>query len=83
MPIKDVPTIIKYALVDGTNGYVEIDATPQELENYLEECCEWHKVKHGHWEEAECGWKCSFCGGENELHPTPYCMWCGAKMEQT
>ena len=81
MPVKD-ECVVKYTLADGTNGEINLDFVPHDFIASLEESQEWQRVRHGHWEDSECGWKCSVCGGENELHPTPYCMWCGAKMEQ-
>ena len=43
-------------------------------------------VKHGHWKKTITWWiYCSVCGSEppSECNiPTPYCPWCGAKMDE-
>ena len=43
-------------------------------------------VRHGHWKKTITWWiYCSVCGSEppSECNiPTPYCPWCGAKMDE-
>ena len=85
MPTKRTTKVKYYTLTDS--GYIEIDATPQELETYLEESQEWRRIKHGHWTD-DC--RCSECGAEaitewNETGGawvmTPFCPFCGTDME--
>lgn len=86
MPPKRTTKVKYYTLTDS--GYVEIDATPQELETYLEESQEWRRVRHGRWKgKSIAGYstvKCSECGYvfmENS-GKWNYCPNCGAKMDQ-
>lgn len=39
-------------------------------------------VKHGHWEMYKTAYKCSVCEQEDPFGLTPYCRWCGAKMDE-
>lgn len=93
MPPKRT-TEVKYCTLTNS-GYIEIDATPQELETYLEESQEWQRVRHGEWRADEMSYTvgetwCSVCRtqyyiddlynvGENDL--PNYCPHCGAKMD--
>ena len=38
---------------------------------------------HWNWNPDHCHWKCSNCGGELADYVTPYCPWCGAKMNES
>lgn len=40
------------------------------------------EVRHGEWiEQSIYSFKCSVCG-EIEKYESPYCRWCGAKMDK-
>lgn len=40
-------------------------------------------VVHAHWFVASGWWLCSNCGGRSsDSRSTPYCPWCGARMDE-
>lgn len=36
---------------------------------------------HWEWNPDHCQYKCSHCGGEEPTCETPFCKWCGSKMD--
>ena len=38
--------------------------------------------KHGHWEMYGTAYQCSVCKEGDAFGLTPYCRWCGAKMDE-
>lgn len=39
-------------------------------------------VKHGHWKMYGTAYQCSVCKEGDAFGLTPYCRWCGAKMDE-
>lgn len=94
MPIKgEQQGYIYKALINGEWQEVTIQESPLELVERFEQDEEWTRVRHGHWiksEDADDGY-CSVCKCDMPMYKedwewkyseTPYCPYCGAKMDE-
>lgn len=87
MPIKGEQHGYTYkVLINGEWQEVTIQESPLELVERFEQDEEWTRVRHGYWisDEARIKDQCSVCGLSVNWSPykTPYCPFCGAKMDE-
>ena len=65
-----------YAPPDWFDGYYDIINQLRD-----EPAADVQEVKHGKWiEQGIYSFKCSYCG-EVEKYESPFCRWCGARMD--